>query len=133
VRKCPKKRGWTKAQPLSENPISTMTQTKTPGTTACVPVYDTCTQCPNSPKERIYAPPICSVCRKLQPGQLTADLRSPADVYHSEAYLLRCLVKLYGWRVLEPGSLRRGMGANQPPLAPAGAGAAKAMSSEVAA
>jgi len=38
---------------------------------------------------------------------LTADLRSPADVYHSEAYLIGCLVKLYGWRVIEPGSLRR--------------------------
>jgi hypothetical protein len=110
-----------------------MTQTKTPGNTACVPVYNTCAQCSNLPKRRIYAPPICSVCSKPQLGQLTADLRSPADVYHSEAYLLRCLVKLYGWRVLEPGSLRRGLGANQPPQTPDGARAAKAIASEVAA
>lgn len=110
-----------------------MTQTKTVGTTACVPVYDTFTQCPDTPKERNYAPPTCSVCAKLQPGQLTADLRSPSDVFHSEAYLMRCLVKLYGWRVLEPGSLRRGLGSNQPPQATGRAGAAAAITSEVAA
>lgn len=36
------------------------------------------------------------------------DLRSPADCYHSEAYLIGWLVKLYGWRVTEPGTIRRG-------------------------
>jgi hypothetical protein len=133
VRKCPKKRGWTKAQPLSENPISTMTQTKTPGTTACVPVYDTCAQCPDTSKERNYAPPTCSVCSRLPQGHLAPDLRSPSDVFHSEAYLMRCLVKLYGWRVLEPGNLRRGRRANQTRQAPALAGAASEIASEVAA
>ena len=38
---------------------------------------------------------------------LTAELRSPTDCYHSEKYLIGWLVRLYGWRVLEPGLLSR--------------------------
>jgi hypothetical protein len=38
---------------------------------------------------------------------LTAELRSPGDCYHSEKYLMGCLVRFYGWRVLEPGLLSR--------------------------
>ena len=38
---------------------------------------------------------------------LTAELRSPSDCYHSEKYLIGWLVRLYGWRVLEPGLLSR--------------------------
>jgi len=48
-----------------------------------------------------------SVEHKTKHVSLVADLRSPADCYHSEAYLIGCLVKLYGWRVIEPGLLRR--------------------------
>lgn len=48
-----------------------------------------------------------SVEPKTTQVSLVADLRSPADCYHSEAYLIGCLVKLYGWRVIEPGVLRR--------------------------
>ena len=50
---------------------------------------------------------IPSVQAKSTPVQLVPDLRSPLDCYHSEAYLIGCLVKLYGWRVIEPGLLRR--------------------------
>lgn len=40
-------------------------------------------------------------------GERTPDLRSPLDPYHAEAYLIACLVKVWGWRVVEPGLLRR--------------------------
>lgn len=50
----------------------------------------------------------CAICSKLKPGDYLPDLRSPSDCYHSETYLIGWLVKLYCWRVLEPGTLRRG-------------------------
>lgn len=50
----------------------------------------------------------CAICSKLKPGDYLPELRSPSDCYHSETYLIGWLVKLYGWRVLEPGTLRRG-------------------------
>jgi hypothetical protein len=31
----------------------------------------------------------------------------PYDVWHSEAYLIAWLVRCHGWRVVEPGLLRR--------------------------
>jgi hypothetical protein len=33
--------------------------------------------------------------------------RGPGDVWHSEAYLISWLVKTHGWRVIEPGLMRR--------------------------
>lgn len=35
------------------------------------------------------------------------DTRSPGDPWHSEAYLIACLVRTHGWRVMEPGLMRR--------------------------
>lgn len=35
------------------------------------------------------------------------DTRSPGDPWHSEAYLIACLVRSHGWRVMEPGLMRR--------------------------
>ena len=32
---------------------------------------------------------------------------SPSEVWHPESYLIACLVRHHGWRVLEPGHLRR--------------------------
>lgn len=34
-------------------------------------------------------------------------LRGPGDVFHTEAYLISWLVRCHGWRVVEPGLLRR--------------------------
>jgi hypothetical protein len=56
---------------------------------------------------------ISGVQCNLQQFAYEADLRSPADCYHSEAYLIGWLVKLYGWRVLEPGTLRRAWNARE--------------------
>ena len=75
---------------------------------ACVPVYETYTQGPNQVPATVFEDATYSVCSGLHQAPLVADLRSPADCYHPEAYLIRCLVKLYGWRVIEPGVLRRG-------------------------
>ena len=33
--------------------------------------------------------------------------RGPGDVWHDEAYLIGWLVKCHGWRVVEPGLIRR--------------------------
>lgn len=85
-----------------------MSQLENRSTTGCVPVYDTCAQGPNPSPARVFADATCSVCGTLPPGEYLADLRSPADCYHSEQYLLRWLIRLYGWRVTEPGTIRRG-------------------------
>jgi hypothetical protein len=57
--------------------------------------------------ERVLAAATSGVPSNSRQLAYQADLRSPADCYHSEAYLVGWLVKLYGWRVLEPGTLRR--------------------------
>ena len=35
------------------------------------------------------------------------DTRSPEDPWHSEGYLIKCLVRMHGWAHLEAGVLRR--------------------------
>jgi hypothetical protein len=51
------------------------------------------------------------------------DVRGPLDVWHPESYLVGWLVRLYGWRVVEPGLLRRcrrpvaGAASRVPPVA----------------
>lgn len=80
---------------------------ETQGPEACVSVYDQDAHCPNPAAARVLENATYSVCSNLQPCAVTADLRSPADVFHPEAYLIGALVRLYGWRVVEPGVLRR--------------------------
>ena len=65
-------------------------------------------QSPNPDPARVFEGATGSVQSGLHLAPLVADLRSPADCYHPEAYLIGCLVKLYGWRVQAPGELRRG-------------------------
>lgn len=76
-----------------------MAKPKNPAGTACVPVFDAYTQGEN--------PGPAS-----DPGHTTYSdglpvTRSPYDVWHSEQYLIGWLVKTHGWRVIEPGLLRR--------------------------
>lgn len=61
---------------------------------------------PFTPPRRLPAPPPAP---PLPPPPCLegADLRSPADVWHPESYLIGALVRLYGWRVIEPGLIRR--------------------------
>lgn len=35
------------------------------------------------------------------------DTRSPLDPWHSEQYLIKCLIRTHGWRVVEPGLIRK--------------------------
>jgi hypothetical protein len=35
------------------------------------------------------------------------DIRCPYDVTHDEGFLLRCLIRHYGWTWVSPGLLRR--------------------------
>ena len=35
------------------------------------------------------------------------DIRCPYDISHNEGYLIRCLIRHYGWTWLEAGVLRR--------------------------
>ena len=103
-----------------------MTQPKNPGPAACVPALDTLAQRPKPVAATVFENATCSDQSKLQQFAYQADLRSPADCYHSEAYLIGWLVKLYGWRVSEPGTLRRRWNAREAAAAaataPAGAG-----------
>ena len=56
-------------------------------------------------------------------GAPLPDVRGPLDVWHPESYLIGWLVRLYGWRVVEPGLLRRcrrpvaGAASRVPPVA----------------
>lgn len=84
-----------------------MTHSENPVVPACVSASDAVPFCPNPVPAADLHDAICVAKCKTQPLAYQADLRSPADVYHSEAYLIGWLVKLYGWRVVEPGTLRR--------------------------
>ena len=41
------------------------------------------------------------------PSDPQPDSRSPYEVVHSQAYLIRCLVRQYGWHVIAPDQLYR--------------------------
>jgi hypothetical protein len=90
-----------------------MTHPEKPAQAICVPALDAYTRCPKPAPTRVLGDAISSVQCNLQQFAYEADLRSPADCYHSEAYLIGWLVKLYGWRVLEPGTLRRAWNARE--------------------
>ena len=70
-------------------------------------MYDQVTRRPKPVTATVLEDTRSSVSSKVQLPDVTADLRSPADCYHPEAYLIGALVRLYGWRVMEPGCLRR--------------------------
>jgi hypothetical protein len=97
-----------------------MTQNQKAAQAVCVPVYDEGTHCPNQGPARVFGDATYSVGEKLTGFAYQADLRSPLDCYHSEAYLIGWLVKLYGWRVQEPGTLRRGWNPREVAAARAG-------------
>jgi len=63
--------------------------------------------CPKPLSERLLALQKRSV--QLQSADETGrpDTRSPEDPWHSESYLIKCLVRMHGWAHLEAGVLRR--------------------------
>jgi hypothetical protein len=84
-----------------------MSQAKNGPLTGGLSVYDEDRQEQNAAPASVFEDTRYSVSKKVQQNAADADLRSPADCYHPEAYLIGCLVRLYGWRVIEPGVLRR--------------------------
>ena len=100
-------------QPRQDRARTPLYMTNTSASLACVPALDARTQCPNPSPATDLDDTTYSVRSGLHLAPLVADLRSPADCYHSEAYLIGWLVKLYGWRVMEPGVLRRGWNARE--------------------
>lgn len=73
----------------------------------CVPVYDTCAQGPTQPNcnaEEDTTSGVPVVYPFENPPPLS---RSPGDWVISEGVCINQLVKFYGWKVTEPGQLRR--------------------------
>ena len=85
-----------------------MSQAKNGPLTGGLSVYDEDRQKQNAAPASVFEDATSSVYTEVQQSAAAADLRSPADCYHPEAYLIGCLVRLYGWRVTEPGRMRRG-------------------------
>lgn len=84
-----------------------MTLPENAGPAPCLSVYDENTRRPKPATATVLEDTRSSVSSKVQHLDVTPDLRSPADCYHPEGYLIGALVRLYGWRVMEPGCLRR--------------------------
>jgi hypothetical protein len=84
-----------------------MAQLENPVAQPCVPVSTDVTHSPNPPD---LPPEGCTTCsgepvlRWQNPPPLSC---SPYEVVVAEPVLIGQLVKLYGWRVIEPGLIRR--------------------------
>lgn len=72
-----------------------------------VPVSTSGALCPNALQERVLALQERSVQMQITHKTDLPDTRSPLDPWHTEGYLIRCLVHLHGWAHLEAGVLRR--------------------------
>lgn len=84
-----------------------MSQSEKPVVESCVPVSTSGPHCPKALPERLLALQERSV--QLQSARETGrpDTRSPEDPWHSEGYLIGCLVRMHGWTHLEAGVIRR--------------------------
>jgi hypothetical protein len=72
-----------------------------------VPVSTSGSPCPKPLSERLLALQERSVQLQSAPETGRPDTRSPEDPWHSEGYLIRCLVRMHGWTNFEAGVLRR--------------------------
>lgn len=72
-----------------------------------VPVSTSGLPCPNGLSERLLALQERSVHMQSTHETGRPDTRSPEDPWHSEGYLIRCLVHMHGWTNFEAGVLRR--------------------------
>lgn len=84
-----------------------MSQNEKPVIEGRVPVSTSGAQCPKPLPERLLALQERSVHMQSAHETGHPDTRSPYDPWHSEGYLIRCLVHLHGWAHLEAGVLRR--------------------------
>ena len=84
-----------------------MSQNEMIGTEPRVPVFDAEQLCAKTLPERIAALQERSVLMQGKRETGRPDTRSPYDPWHTEGYLIRCLVHLHGWAHIEAGVLRR--------------------------
>lgn len=96
--------------PAKTVPLKDMSSPSDPGPTALQPAYLCKTHIRNDenpcPATEV-SQTTYSVPAEYAGTALSAELKSPSDCYHSEQYLLGWLIRLYGWRVMEPGVLRK--------------------------
>ena len=84
-----------------------MSQLETSSPPTCVPAYDAKSKSPEVPPAGAPAAPAPHQIGDSHPAAGVPVTRGPGDVWHSEAYLISWLVKTHGWRVIEPGLIRR--------------------------
>jgi hypothetical protein len=84
-----------------------MSRPEKPVIESCVPVSTSGALRPKPLPDRLLELQERSV--QLQSADETGrpDTRSPEDPWHSEGYLIKCLVRMHGWAHLEAGVLRR--------------------------
>lgn len=87
--------------------VSIMSQDKTEAPESRVPVSTSGPHCPKGLQERVLALRERSIQMQITHKTDLPDTRSPLDPWHTEGYLIRCLVHLHGWAHLEAGVLRR--------------------------
>lgn len=94
-------------EPLALERIAIMTHSENPVQPVCVPVSASGTRSPDRPD---LPAEVCTTCsgEPVLTGQNPPPLsHSPYEVVVAEPVLIGQLVKLYGWRVIEPGLIRR--------------------------
>jgi hypothetical protein len=107
VRVVQKKRGWPNLTSPALSAVSIMSQNKIPGDTSCVPVSHVGTQGPNGSTHPEGSPSTTHHIQESHPAAGVPVTAGPYDVWHDEAYLIGWLVRCHGWRVVEPGLIRR--------------------------
>lgn len=84
-----------------------MSHDETQPLTGCVSVSKAVTHSPTLESLGAEAHPNQHHIGESHPSAGVPVLRGPGDVFHTEAYLIGWLVKCHGWRVIEPGLIRR--------------------------
>lgn len=84
-----------------------MSHNEKPAPETRVPVSTSGPHCPNGLPERVLAAKARAVQNPIEVETGRPDTRSPLDPWHSEGYLIRCLIHLHGWTHQEAGVLRR--------------------------
>lgn len=84
-----------------------MTQNENPAPQVCVPVSTSGDPCPNGLQTRALEAQKRAALNPPEVETGRPDTRSPLDPWHTEGYLIRCLIHLHGWTHQEAGVLRR--------------------------
>lgn len=107
VRSVQKKRGWPNLTSPALQAVSIMSQNKIPGDGGCVSVSHEVTQSPNGSMHPAGSDSTTPQIQESHPAAGVPVTAGPYDIWHDEAYLIGWLVRCHGWRVVEPGLIRR--------------------------